>query len=134
MNRARRSLIASSILAVLLVGTAGPAFAGDTGGPLRSPVGSWRTSTAGVKQTITFDKDGKVFGDSGCNRFTGGYTVKGDRITIGPLASTMMACPQPQMDAEASFLFKLQAAVSYTATKKVLKIFTPKDLMRFVKN
>jgi hypothetical protein len=138
MNRARRSrttasIVASSIVAALLVGTAGPAIAGDPGGALRSPVGSWRTSTDGVRQTITFAKDGTVFGDSGCNRFTGGYKVKGDRITIGPLASTMMACPQPQMDAEASFLFKLQAAVSYSATKKVLKIFTPKDLMRFVR-
>jgi heat shock protein HslJ len=119
-------------MAGMLLATAAPAVAGDTGGPLRSPVGEWRTSTDGVRQTITFAKDGTVFGDSGCNRFTGGYTVKGDRITIGPLASTMMACPQPQMDAEATFLFKLQAAVSYHATKKVLKIFTIKDVVRFV--
>ena len=42
-----------------------------------SPVGNWVTATNGVKQTVTFTKDGKVFGDSGCNRFTGGYTVKG---------------------------------------------------------
>ena len=25
----------------------------------------------GVAQTVTFDKKGNVFGDSGCNRFTG---------------------------------------------------------------
>ena len=70
-------------------------------------MGDWRTSTMGVKQTITFDDEGKVYGDSGCNRFTGGYKVKGDRITIGPLASTMMFC-EGKMDAEAAFLNKLQ--------------------------
>ena len=72
-----------------------------------------------------------MYGDAGCNRFTGGYTVKGDRITIGPLASTLKACEPSIMDAEASFLFKIQAAVGYTATKKVLKLFTIKDVVRF---
>ena len=96
-----------------------------------SVVGDWRTSTNGVKQTITFDAKGRVFGDSGCNRFTGGYTVKGDSITIGPLASTLMACPDRQMAAEATFLTRLQAAVSFTATKATLKVYSPKDMIRF---
>ena len=32
---------------------------------------------------------------AGCNRMSGGYTVDGDRLTFGPLAGTMMACPPP---------------------------------------
>ncbi len=134
MATARRGLLAATVMAGLLLATAAPAMAGDSGGALRSPVGDWRTQTNGVKQTITFDDEGKVFGDSGCNRFTGAYKVKGDRITIGPLASTLMACDQARMDAEQTFLTRLQAAVSYTATKKVLKIYAPKDLVRFVAN
>ncbi len=130
MTRARRGLVAATIATGLLLASVGPAFAGDTGGALRSPVGDWRTSTDGIRQTITFDDEGQVFGDSGCNRFMGSYKVKGDRLTIGPLASTMMFC-EGKMDAEQSFLTKLQAAVGYTATKKTLKIFTPKDLMTF---
>ena len=130
MTRARRGLVAATIAIGFLLASMGTAHAGDRGGALRSPAGDWRTSTLGVKQTITFDKKGKVFGDSGCNRFTGGYKVKGDRITIGPLASTMMFC-EGKMDAEAIFLNKLQAAVSFQATKKTLKIFTPQDLMTF---
>ena len=130
MTRARRGLMAATLATGFLLASMGTAHAGDTGGALRSPVGDWRTTTMGVKQTITFDDEGKVYGDSGCNRFTGGYKVKGDRITIGPLASTMMFC-EGKMDAEQSFLTKLQAAVSYQATKKTLKIFTPKDLMTF---
>ena len=134
MTTARRGLLAATVMAGLLLATAAPAMAGDSGGPLRSPVGDWRTSTNGVKQTITFDDEGKVYGDSGCNRFTGAYKVKGDRISIGPLATTLMACDQQRMDAEQTFLTRLQAAVSYTATKKVLKIYAPKDLVRFVAN
>jgi heat shock protein HslJ len=71
-----------------------------------------------------------VFGDSGCNRFTGGYTVMGNKIKIGPLASTLMACPQRQMDAEHAFLTKLQAAKTFSSTPAVLKVYTAKDLLR----
>ncbi len=133
MTLVRRTAVAVALTAGLLAATAAPAFAGDTGPANRSPVGNWRTSTNGVAQTITFTKDGKVYGDSGCNRFTGGYSTDGDQISIGPLASTMMACEQPVMDAEATFLTRIQAAVGYNATAKVLKIFAPKDMVRFVK-
>ena len=134
MTRARTGLLATTLITGILLATAAPAMAGDTGAALGSPVGDWRTKTSGIAQTITFTADGNVYGDSGCNRFAGGYTVDGDRIKIGPLASTMMMCPQRQMDAEQSFLFKIQAAKSYIATKKVLKIFTIKDVVRFMAN
>jgi heat shock protein HslJ len=133
MTRTRRGVIAATIIAGLLF-TAAPATAGDNAAPLRSPVGDWKTRTNGVRQTITFDKKGTVFGDAGCNRFTGGYKVKGDRITIGPLATTLKACPEPIMAAEATFLTRLNAAVAYQASKTVLKVFAPKDLIRFTAN
>jgi heat shock protein HslJ len=128
MNRARVTLLALTLTVGLLVTGAGPALAGDTGSSLRSPVGDWRTRTLGVTQTVTFDDKGRVYGDAGCNRFTGGYTTKGDRMTIGPLASTLRACPQPIMDAEAIFLNKLQSTVAFRATAKKLRLFTPKDM------
>lgn len=45
---------------------------------------------------------GRVDGFSGCNRFAGSYTIDGDRLTFGPLAGTMMACPEPEMALEAA--------------------------------
>jgi putative lipoprotein len=132
MTLARRGTSASIIgmaVAGLLLIAAAPAMAGDAAAA-SSPVGDWKTSTNGVKQTVTFSADGKVFGDSGCNRFTGGYTVKNNKIKIGPLASTLMACPQRQMDAEHAFLTKLQAAKTFSSTPAVLKIYTAKDLLR----
>jgi len=131
MKRTGWTMLASTLISGLLVLSAVPASAGDFVAP-RSPVGSWRTSTNGVVQTITFTEDGNVSGDSGCNRFVGGYRTQLQAIVIGPLASTMMACEQKKMDAEATFLVRLQAAVSYTATARVLRLHTPKDLVRFV--
>jgi heat shock protein HslJ len=43
---------------------------------------------------------GRVTGFAGCNTFTGPYTSKDDRLTIGLLAGTMMACPEPAMTLE----------------------------------
>lgn len=129
MTRTRTGLLAAAFTATLLAVSAAPAMAGDSAASSGSVVGEWKTRTDGVKQTITFDKKGRVFGDSGCNRFTGGYTVKGDgRIEIGPLASTMMFC-EGKMDAERIFLTKLEATVSYQATDTRLRLYTPKDLM-----
>jgi heat shock protein HslJ len=117
--------------AAIVVGTVVPAQAGDVTSTSGSIVGDWRTSTNGVRQTITFAADGKVFGDAGCNRFTGTYTTDGNEISIGPLATTLIACEGNVGDAEAIFLNKVQAAVSYQATERRLKLFTPKDLMVF---
>jgi heat shock protein HslJ len=47
---------------------------------------------------------GRASGFSGCNRFTGGYSQDGDTLVVGPLAGTMMACPEPRMAAEKAFL------------------------------
>ena len=34
-----------------------------------------------------------------CNRIGGGFRIEGDRLKAGPLASTMMACPDPALAA-----------------------------------
>ena len=62
----------------------------------------------------------------------GGALAFYKQITIGTLAVTAMACDEETMGAEATFLTRLQAAVGYHATKKVLKLFAPKDILRFV--
>lgn len=126
-----RTLGAMLVAGAALVTVAVPAQAGDVVTPTGSLVGDWRTSTNGVRQTITFEADGSVFGDAGCNRFTGTYTTDGNGISIGPLATTLIACEDAVMDAETIFLTKVQAAVSYQALPKRLKLFTPKDLMTF---
>jgi heat shock protein HslJ len=62
----------------------------------------------GTELTAVFTPDGQVSGNAGCNTFTGPYTLDGTSLTVGPLASTMMACDQPIMDQETQFLAALQ--------------------------
>lgn len=42
---------------------------------------------------LAFAAGGRVSGADGCNRLTGSYTVKGEALTFGQIASTQMACP-----------------------------------------
>jgi heat shock protein HslJ len=69
----------------------------------------------GSEITLDFAADGQLSGVSGCNNYTGGYTVDGDKIKIGPLASTQMFCDQPEgvMDQEAQYLAALESAATY---------------------
>jgi len=53
--------------------------------------------------TVRF-ADGRASGFSGCNRFNGGFKRDGDTLTVGPLAGTMMACPEARMAVEKGFL------------------------------
>ena len=49
----------------------------------------------------SFEK--RVFGSGGCNRFTGTYSVDGERLTFRPIASTRMACAQGMEQEQAFF-------------------------------
>lgn len=66
----------------------------------------------GVEATATFAA-GAVSGSGGCNRFTAGYTLEGDRLMIERGASTMMACPEPQATVEQAFMAALEATKTY---------------------
>ena len=48
--------------------------------------------------------DGTAGGSTGCNRWTAGYTVDGDALDIGEIASTRMACPPPADAVERAYL------------------------------
>lgn len=135
MTRTRS--LALALATALTIAVASPAMAGDVAAP-QSPAGSWeRTTTSGVAQTLTFDaKEGRVYGKSGCNNFTGGYTSTGTKLEIGPLASTMMMCGDAEMAAERAFLTKLQAATKFAVTVDdsngdLLKLTGPEGTMRF---
>jgi heat shock protein HslJ len=84
------------------------------------------TSVIGdVALTTTFD-DQDVSGHAGCNSFNGPYTVDGDAIEIGPLASTMAACPNEELQQqETDYLAALELATSFAVTGDRLDLFRP---------
>jgi|GEM_PF-706595 len=85
--------------------------------------GSWRLVSLGemaspdvvpqsMELTAEFEGD-RLFGSGGCNRFTGGFETQGNQLSVGPLASTFMACEPPIADQETRYLAALQGAQRY---------------------
>jgi heat shock protein HslJ len=67
-----------------------------------------------TRLTMEFLGDGKLRGSGGCNTFNGSFTAEGNRLTIGRVASTRIACEQPEgrMAQEAAFLAALETVAS----------------------
>jgi heat shock protein HslJ len=76
----------------------------------------------GTTVTAVFGADGKLSGNDGCNNYNGTYTLDGDKITIGPIATTRMACDQAVMDQETAYLNALAKASTYTLGKDSLEL------------
>lgn len=68
--------------------------------------------------------DNRVNGYSGVNRFMGGYKINGDNISIGPLASTMMAGPVEDMVRETYILSVLNSATKVSFNEDVVTFST----------
>jgi heat shock protein HslJ len=82
-------------------------LSGLTAKGLQAPAASSRPVT------VRFEA-GRVSGFSGCNNFMGSYKVDGDRVILGQLAGTMMACPEPQTAIESAFRAAFWGAVRYS--------------------
>jgi heat shock protein HslJ len=84
--------------------------------------GEWRAAdvnglpvTGARALTLTLGPDGRASGNAGCNSFSGTYAFRSrDRIDLGPLAVTRMACEPPVMEQEARYLSILEAAETYS--------------------
>jgi heat shock protein HslJ len=87
---------------------------------------------AELKPSATF-ADGTVSGSTGCNRFTGRYTLEGEALEIGQIASTRMACPPPADEVERAYLDALGrvAAWRFDGTDLVLVDGDGFELVRF---
>jgi heat shock protein HslJ len=70
--------------------------------------------SAGSTITALFGDDGRVSGDTGCNRYEASYTIDGLSIAVGPIATTRRACSSEDLATqEALFLTALGAATRY---------------------
>ena len=107
----------------LAVATSGLTMSTDLAGS------NWRPSfmsasdlPASVHMLVHFSPDGKISGNGGCNQFFGAYTVSGDHIAIGSIASTRKGCPG-LIGVEAAFLATLQAAKSFVQEGSTLTLY-----------
>lgn len=77
----------------------------------------------GTELSAFFD-DGELGGVAGCNTFFGGYETDADSIVIGPVASTMAFCGEPEgiMEQELAYLTLLGEADGFTRDGDSLKL------------
>lgn len=81
------------------------------------------SATAGIQTSLNFSADGQVSGNLGCNSLSGNYQVKDGKLVFGPLMSTLMACPDPQMTQEASAFQVLKGTVPFSVAGNTLTIY-----------
>ena len=75
---------------------------------------------AGTTMYLAF-KDGTVKGFAGCNSFRATYEVDGERITVGPVATTRRQCPGAGvMEQEKQFLAALRSTTTWTFSGAML--------------
>jgi len=93
-------------------------------GPASAPSPAVADSQAG----ITFNEDGSVNGNSGCNGFGGTYTVDGDQITFSEIVSTLILCDEPLMEQEETVHQVLTGTATYEIEGSTLTL-TNNDLV-----
>ena len=79
------------------------------------PVDAQTPAVADVEAGLTFNEDGTVTGNSGCNGLGGAYTLEGDQVTFAEITSTLMACDEPRMAQEDA----VHRVLTDTATFKI---------------
>ena len=106
--------------AVMLAVTLGASAAGSQPAVAADAVlGPWRIEQARSepiidkrRARIDFGADGRLSGHTSCNTMTGRYTLEGQVLKVGPVATTRMACAQLQLEQEDRILTALELAVS----------------------
>ncbi|MGB8982871.1 MAG: META domain-containing protein [Anaerolineales bacterium] len=112
------------LIVLLVISVAISACASGEGSA--SLIGSWKLvsygpadaqtpAVEGAEAGLTFNEDGTVTGDSGCNGMGGSYIVEGDQITFSEVVATLMACDDSRMSQEDA----VQQVLTDTATFKI---------------
>ncbi len=112
----RKTLV--TLLIIFLLSACG----GNTSDAL---VGTWKLVSYGdaaslthpvqeVGTSITFNTDGSVSGNVGCNSFGGEYKVSGNEIVFSEMLSTVMACEEPLMIQESAVIGLINSETTFT--------------------
>ncbi len=84
------------------------------------------SSIIGTEMTASFGADGTVTGSAGCNRYSAGYQVDGNGISIGLPTATRRFCAEPEgiMEQEQEYLTALNTAGTYRITGDSMEMRT----------
>jgi heat shock protein HslJ len=79
--------------------------------------------------TATFGDDGRVSLLADCNRCAGGYTAKGDGLTVGPMACTRAYCESAPLDTQ--FAGLVSGATTWKANGAGLELRCDAGVLQF---
>lgn len=126
MSHRFRVPVGMLVLALLIVAIAGCGTGGNAD-PFANT--SWRLVAWGdatvlpAEMEITAQfSEGQIAGNAGVNSYFGAYTVDGDGFTTGELGRTLMAGPEPAMQAEDTYLSLLADVRSYDLAGDMLML------------
>ena len=81
-----------------------------------------------IAPTLVLDlEESRVSGSGGCNRLSGAFALSEDELRFGPLLTTRMACPEPAMARERSFLAALEAVTAYELDGRTLTLLANEE-------
>ena len=104
-------------LAIAIVGCspepASPTSAGLVGTSWTVATINGGTVVPNAPPTITFSADKRVAGTTGCNQYSGLFSTNGNRMTVGAMSSTEIACDGARSEQEAAFLNGLGGAATW---------------------
>ena len=66
-----------------------------------------------ARTTLVFGADGRLSGDTSCNRYFANYKVDDAKLSVGPAGVTRRACVPAVLDQERRFLDVLNAVDSF---------------------
>ena len=126
----RRPILIPALLSLALV-VAACSTSGGTGGTFDGTTWLLKTYSSGsslvnIPPGVASDAvftGGKASGVLVCNSFTAPYTTSGSALTLGAVASTMMACPNTSPGVESAIVAAMGSVATYTASKTVLSMF-----------
>ncbi len=81
--------------------------------------------------TLMLTGDGKVTARADCNRASGGYSISGHTLSIGPIASTRAYCATAPVDQR--FLMLLGGDNVVTASDATLELSSPRGTLKFTR-
>jgi len=126
MIRQTKTLAPVLLIAVSLVALAGCLTDGSALDGTRWRLTEWTLSSlnpADFTITVHF-ADGQISGHSGVNTYDGPYALgRGDAFSVGPLACTEMAGPEPAMRAESAYMTLLGQAKSFKVADGKLTLY-----------
>ena len=84
--------------------------------------------TEDIEITLDFTPDGRVTGSGGCNRYFSAVELGAPgELALGPVGSTMMACPEMTLALEQQYLRALQGARNYRLVGDRLEVLFGED-------